>query len=57
MVIKNNNHGNSVQVNVFMPKKFVDQIDENAKITGSSRSEFVRRSLDYYLRKMKGDIE
>ena len=42
-----------VQVNVYMPKRFVTLIDETAKLTGSTRSDLIRRALERYLQELK----
>lgn len=52
MAINNNNNRKSMQVNIFMPQQFVQRIDLASKETGSSRSEFIRRCVDYYLREV-----
>ena len=40
----------SIQINFFVPKEFVNKIDVAAKKSGSTRSDFIRRSLEYYLK-------
>jgi len=38
---------------VYMPKWFVTLIDETAKLTGSTRSDLIRRALERYLQELK----
>ena len=42
-----------VQVNVWMPKQFVKFIDETAELTGSTRSDLIRRAVERYLQELK----
>jgi metal-responsive CopG/Arc/MetJ family transcriptional regulator len=42
-----------VQVNVWMPKAFVRFIDETAKLTGSTRSDLIRRAVERYIQELK----
>ncbi|MEM0049010.1 MAG: ribbon-helix-helix domain-containing protein [Candidatus Bathyarchaeia archaeon] len=42
-----------VQVNVWMPRRFVRLIDETAKLTGSTRSDLIRRAVERYLQELK----
>ena len=42
-----------VQVNVWMPRAFVKFIDETAKLTGSTRSDLIRRAVERYIQELK----
>ncbi|MCR8455804.1 MAG: ribbon-helix-helix domain-containing protein [Candidatus Korarchaeota archaeon] len=42
-----------VQVNIWMPRGFVRLIDETAKLTGSTRSDLIRRAVERYLQELK----
>jgi metal-responsive CopG/Arc/MetJ family transcriptional regulator len=42
-----------VQVNVWMPKSFVELIDETARLTGSTRSDLIRRAVEHYIAELK----
>jgi metal-responsive CopG/Arc/MetJ family transcriptional regulator len=42
-----------VQVNVWMPRSFVRFIDETAKLTGSTRSDLIRRAIEHYIAELK----
>jgi metal-responsive CopG/Arc/MetJ family transcriptional regulator len=42
-----------VQVNVLMAKAFVRLIDEAARLTGSTRSDVVRRALERYIAELR----
>jgi metal-responsive CopG/Arc/MetJ family transcriptional regulator len=42
-----------VQVNILMPKGFVRFIDETAKLTGSTRSDLIRRAVEHYIAELK----
>jgi metal-responsive CopG/Arc/MetJ family transcriptional regulator len=42
-----------VQVNIWMPKGFVNVIDATAKLTGSTRSDLIRRAVEHYLAELK----
>jgi metal-responsive CopG/Arc/MetJ family transcriptional regulator len=41
------------QVCVYIEQGFITLIDEAAGLTGSTRSDFVRRALEHYLRDLK----
>jgi len=42
-----------IQVNVWMPRAFVQVIDEVAKLTGSTRSDLIRRAMEHYIQELK----
>jgi metal-responsive CopG/Arc/MetJ family transcriptional regulator len=42
-----------VQVNIWMPKAFVRFIDETARLTGSTRSDLIRRAVERYIQELK----
>ncbi|MEM0057747.1 MAG: ribbon-helix-helix domain-containing protein [Candidatus Bathyarchaeia archaeon] len=46
-------HVEKVQVNVWMPKRFVELIDETARLTGSTRSDLLRRAVERYIKELK----
>jgi len=51
-----------ILVNLTMTRSFVELIDEVAKLTGSTRSDLIRRALEYYIAELKktnllGDLE
>jgi len=37
-------------VNVFLPREFVEKIDREAQISGATRSDILRRSIELYLK-------
>jgi len=44
---------NTMNVTLSMPKQFVEKLKEDAKETGMTYSEIVRRALDYYWERHK----
>jgi len=42
-----------LKVDVLMPKTFVQLIDEVAELTGSTRSDFIRRAVERYIQELK----
>ena len=42
-----------VQINFWIPRAFLQLIDETAKLTGSTRSDLLRRAIEAYLRELK----
>lgn len=42
-----------ILVNLRMSRNFVELIDRVAKLTGSTRSDLIRRAVEYYIAELK----
>jgi|GEM_PF-4938233 len=42
-----------VQINFWIPRAFLQLIDEAARLTGSTRSDLLRRAIEAYLLELK----
>jgi metal-responsive CopG/Arc/MetJ family transcriptional regulator len=45
--------GSKIQITVWMSEPFVKLIDEFAGLTGSTRSDFLRRAAERYIQELK----
>jgi metal-responsive CopG/Arc/MetJ family transcriptional regulator len=53
MVVEPLDKVEKVQINFWIPRTFLKLIDETAKLTGSTRSDLLRRAVERYLQELK----
>ena len=41
------------QISTRVPEAFIDLIDETAELTGSTRSDIIRRAIEHYIAELK----